>query len=182
MSDNSSPDPVDQTEFRKLMGLFATGVCVVSFGARNAGDDVGGDVGGEAGISGMTINSLLSVSLDPMLVCWSLQNASSQFAEYAEANEYAFSILSADQQALARRYAARGDSTLSANDFEWSAQGIPLVKNALATIECRRWAQHPAGDHTLILGEVLAVNGPPAGRDLPKALGFFGGHFCAVGS
>ncbi|GMN04255.1 flavin reductase family protein [Erythrobacter sp. MTPC3] len=173
MSDNSSPDPVDPAEFRKLMGLFATGVCVVSFGAREKHDG--------ARISGMTINSLLSVSLDPMLVCWSLQNASSQFAEYAGADHFGFSILSADQQALARRYAARGDSTLNAGDFEWTANGIPIVKNALAVIECRRWAQHPAGDHTLILGEVLGITGPPAGIAVPSALGFFGGHFCPVG-
>ena len=171
MSTNPSAGPVDQTAFRKLMGLFATGVCVISLGKD---DD-------EGGISGMTINSLVSVSLEPTLVCWSLQNSASKYEDYAEAEHFAISILADDQQVLARRYAARGDTALSAADFTRTPRGLPVIKDALATIECKRWATYPAGDHTMILGEVQAMEAPGSDVEL-RALGFFGGRFLSIGS
>lgn len=170
MPDNNPAEPVDQTGFRKLMGLFATGVCVISFAKE-----------GDAGISGMTVNSLVSVSLDPMLVCWSLQNSASQYEDYAKAEEFAISILADDQQALARRYAARGDTALSPADFTVTKRGIPVIRDALATIECKHWAAYPAGDHTMILGEVQAMEAPGSEVEL-RALGFFGGRFLTIGA
>ena len=171
MSDTAPADPATTAEFRRLMGLFTTGVCVVS--ARL------GDRAGESGIMGMTVNSFVSVSLDPMLVCWSLQNASSQFSAWLEAERFAISILAESQQAVARRYAARASSGLIASDFDWSESDLPVVKGALARIECRHWASHPAGDHTMILGEVTAMDAPAA-SDTAAPLGFFRGRFCRV--
>ncbi len=173
MSTIHQAGPVDTTEFRKLMSLFATGVCVVSF-AQNSEDDTGG-------ISGMTINSLVSVSLEPTLICWSLHNDSSQFEDYVGAQEFAISILADGQQTIARRYAARGDTALNRDDFDYTARGLPVIRGALATIECKLWEAYPAGDHTMILGEVAAMQilGPAAE---PIALGFFGGRFCAIPS
>ncbi len=144
------------------MGQFATGVAVISL------------VPPGGGVSAMTINSLVSVSLDPMLVSWNLQNSASLYAAYAGADEFAFSILGEDQQALARRYAARGDSSLEADNFEAGPRGVPVLRGAIAHIVCRRFAVHPAGDHTLILGQVhgMALN-PAAGRPLL----FFSGRF-----
>lgn len=152
------------------MGQFATGVAVVAL------------VGEDGAISAMTINSLVSVSLDPMLVCWNLQNSASQFAAYAGAERFTISILAHGQQALARRYAARGDSGLMAEDFEDGEGGLPVIRGALGHITCRRFAVHEAGDHTLILGAVEALaqtaapapapDGPPA-----RPLVFFGGRF-----
>ena len=165
-------DPAAQAEFRKLMGLFATGVCVVSFANENGA--------GDPGISAMTVNSFVSVSLEPMLVCWSIQNAASQFDDYVGADDYAISILAEDQQALARRYAARGDTTLRPEDFTSAANGAPVIAGALAHLECRRWAVYPAGDHTMILGEVQAMS--VLSEHHRHALGFFDGRFFPVGS
>jgi flavin reductase (DIM6/NTAB) family NADH-FMN oxidoreductase RutF len=160
---NTAPDaPASTTAFRQLMGQFATGVAVVSFAA------------GEGAISAMTINSLVSVSLDPMLVCWNLQHSSSQYAAYAGAERFAISILAESQQALARRYAARGDTARLLEDFETGADGLPVIRGALGHVACRRFAVHPAGDHTLILGEVTGMaQGAAGGRPLL----FFGGRF-----
>ena len=127
----------------------------------------------------MTVNSLVSVSLEPTLICWSLQNDASQFAEYAEAPQFAISILSDTQQALASRYAARGYSTLDMADFTMTERSLPVVKNALATIECRHWAAYPAGDHTMILGEAQAMDATEL-ETHPRALGFFGGRFLSI--
>lgn len=151
--------------FRQLMGQFATGVAVVSHRAEGGA------------VSAMTINSLVSVSLDPMLVSWNLQNSSSQFADYVGAERFAISILAESQQALARRYAARGDSALLPEDFEVVEGGLPVVRDALAYVACRRFAVHPAGDHTLILGEVTGMAQAATGG---RPLVFFGGRFGAL--
>lgn len=158
--------PLDTAEFRKLMGLFATGVCVVSV------------EGGERGIVGMTVNSLVSVSLDPMLVCWSLQNSSSQFELYTQADRFAVSILAHPQQGLAQRYASRKGAKLETGDFTMSAAGLPVVHGALGYLECRRWSLYPAGDHTMIFGEVSGLHLP---GQIHEPLGFFNGRFCTIG-
>ncbi|HSJ77412.1 MAG TPA: flavin reductase family protein [Erythrobacter sp.] len=159
----SVPDiPAQTIAFRQLMGQFATGVAVISL------------VGEGGAVSAMTINSLASVSLDPMLLSWNLQKSSSQYALYAGAERFAFSILTQDQQALARRYAARGDSALVPEDFEVGQDGQPVIRGALAHIACRRFAVHDAGDHTLILGAVTGMAQAGAGG---RPLLFFGGRF-----
>ena len=156
--------PVEPADFRKLMSQFATGVCVVST-LSEAGDP-----------SGITVNSLVSVSLEPMLVCWSLQNDSSQFALWSEAKDFAISILSEDQADVALRYAARGDTAREDDDFVQSGAGLPVIREALAYIECRQWSLYPAGDHTMVFGQVTGTQQAPGG----KPLGFFGGEFCRI--
>ena len=168
--DALAPAPAPAQAFRQLMGQFATGVAVVAL------------PGEDGAISAMTINSLVSVSLDPMLVSWSLQNSASQFAAYSGAERFTISILAQSQQALARRYAARGDSALLHEDFETGADGLPAIRGALGHIACRRFAVHGAGDHTIILGEVTGMTQAPrpdGAADHP--LVFFGGRFGALG-
>ena len=91
MHDVRTADPLDTAAFRRLMGQFATGVCVVSAGTS------------EGKIAGITVNSFVSVSLDPLLVAWSLGNASSQFELWTTAPQFAISILAEEQGELARR-------------------------------------------------------------------------------
>lgn len=157
-----------RAEFRQLMGLFTTGVCVVSVPATGGA------------IAAMTINSFVSVSLDPMLVCWSLQNASSQFDIYARAERFAVSILSAEQEDLAQRYAARGDSQMRLDDFEWSEAGLPVIRSSLGHIECVHWSRYPAGDHVMILGEVTGLKPANQADAITAPLGFFNGQFCSI--
>ena len=157
-----------QIEFRKVMGLFTTGVCVVSV------------PDGEQGVSAMTVNSLVSVSLDPRLLCWSLQNDASQFDLYMDARRFAVSILGHDQAELALRYAARGDALLRSEDFVESASGLPVIGEALGHIECERWSNHLAGDHTMIFGKVTGLSKSFASGSTPAPLGFFNGRFCSI--
>ena len=153
-------------EFRKAMGHFPTGVCVVAL------ETVAGD------IAAMTINSFVSVSLDPLLVCWSLHNSSGRFDLFTKAERFTISILASDQGELAVAYASRELKTVREDDFEPSKQGLPVLKGSLASFECDAYAQHPAGDHTMILGQVTGLSKPPeAGA---KALGFYGGEFIPV--
>lgn len=146
------------------MGLFSTGVCIVS---RMRAD---------GSPSGITANSFVSVSLDPMLVCWSIQNGSSQFDAFAKAPEFAISILAEDQQELAQRYASRGDTLMQPDDFAWTEASLPIIAGSIGHIECRHWSSYPAGDHTMIFGEVSALQS----RDDIRPLGFYAGRFCRI--
>ena len=157
-------DPFDTAAFRRLMGQFATGVCVVSATTP------------EGDLAGITVNSFVSVSLEPLLVSWCLQNSSSQFDLWSKTSDFAISILAQDQQELARRYATRGSSGLETGDFALTSTGFPVISGALGHLECRQWALYPAGDHTMIFGEVTRITQAEGG----KPLGFFGGAFCGI--
>lgn len=148
------------------MGQFPTGVCVVALETPT----------GE--LAAMTINSFVSVSLEPLLVCWSLHNSSGRFDLFASATRFTISILAADQGEQALAYASRLAHEVRDGDFARSGNGLPIIKGALASFECRTHANHKAGDHTMILGEVTGLSGPT--QDSAEALGFFGGAFVSV--
>lgn len=159
-----------RAEFRQLMGLFATGVCVVALEY------------GEGEIAAMTVNSFVSVSLDPRLICWSLQNTATQFDLFAQAEKFSISILAEHQEMLARRYAARGGALLEASDFTKSELNLPIIPDALGHLECRKWSEFAAGDHTMLFGEVVKLNCAEETGDALQPLGFFNGQFCAIHS
>ena len=162
MHDVLPTNTLDTQAFRRLMGQFTTGVCIVS--AK----------GPENTLAGITVNSFVSVSLEPLLVSWSLGNASSQFDLWTRAPEFAISILASDQEELARRYAVRGSRELDAGDFASSANGLPVIGVALGHLECRHWSLYQAGDHTMVFGEVIGMRQAEAGRPLTFYAGGFG--------
>lgn len=166
MRDVQNQTPPNSADFRKAMGQFPTGVCVVAI-ETGAGD-----------IAAMTINSFVSVSLDPLLVCWSLHNNSGRFDLFTKAERFSVSILSSDQAEQAVAYASRAEYTPRESDFERTAEGLPLVAGALASFECRAHANYAAGDHTMILGKVTRILG--SANETATALGFYRGQFVSV--
>lgn len=135
-----SPTPDDTKDLRRAFGRFATGVTVVT-------------VQTPSGPLGMTANSFSSVSLDPALVLWSPGVSSKRHDAFANATQFAIHILGADQQALANHFAANGDGF---DQFDWTAgpNGAPTLAGCLTTFHCNTFAVHPAGDHSIILGQV----------------------------
>jgi len=168
LRDDQQAQPPNAADFRQLMGLFTTGVCVVSVETP------------EQKLAAMTVNSLVSVSLDPMLVCWSLQNSASQFDLFGKADRFAISILGSTQTDIAQRYAARGDTMLHEGDFAERAHGIKVVAGAIGYLECRAWSSYEAGDHTMIFGEVAATDFAEQQPTVVSTLAFFGGQFCSI--
>lgn len=151
------------------MGQFATGVCVVAVEIE------------QGSIAAMTINSFVSVSLEPTLVCWSLHNSSSQYDLFAKAERFTISILAKGQGELALRFAARGDTQIQANDFVTSTGGLPFVAGSIGYFECKNWNAVPAGDHTMLLGEVTGMSQPgEQGDQSASPLAFFQGQFCSI--
>ena len=134
---------MDTGDFRQALGRFATGVCLVT------ADDP------ELGPLATTVNSFSSVSLDPPLVLWSIQNSSDHLAVYTECQHFGISVLSSEQGALSGQYAQRGGHSAQAEHFTTGPQGEPKLIDALAHFTCAAYAVHPGGDHQIIVGEVL---------------------------
>ena len=134
---------IDTGDFRQALGQFATGVCLVTV------DDP------ELGPLATTVNSFSSVSLDPPLVLWSIQNSSDHLAVYTECPHFGISVLSSEQGALSGQYAQRGGHSVQADHFTTGPQGEPKLIDALAHFTCAAYAVHPGGDHQIIVGEVL---------------------------
>lgn len=145
---------MDNRQLRDALGRFATGICVVTAAPE----------GGAA--VGMTVNSFSSVSLEPPLVLWSIQNSAECFSTFMQTPCFAVNVLSLDQEALSVRYARRSTHTLSAEHYAPGRHGAPLLKGALASFECKTWARYPGGDHEIIVGEVVDLYTRPTGKPL----------------
>ena len=136
----------DSREFRDALGSFATGVCIIT--ANPEGYEP----------FGMTVNSFASVSLDPALVLWSLQNNSECLPAFEKADKFAVNILAADQQGLSNLYAKKGDHTLAAEHFRIGKSGTPVIRGAVTSFECDIWARYPGGDHVILVGQATEMD------------------------
>ena len=134
---------MDSGAFRQALGQFATGVCVVTVNDANLGPIA------------TTVNSFSSVSLDPALVLWSIQNASDHFSVYTECEHFGISVLNAGQADISGHYAKRGEHQALTEHFGTGPSGEPQLLNALAHFSCATHAVHLGGDHHIIVGEVL---------------------------
>jgi flavin reductase (DIM6/NTAB) family NADH-FMN oxidoreductase RutF len=152
---------IDPRELRNTLGRFATGVCVIT------------TVTDDGRPLGLTANSFSSVSLDPPLVLWSLQNNSDVYAEYAGAGRFAINVLADRQEDLSNYYARKGEHLMDPAHFAVGAHGSPLLHDALASFECALDATHAGGDHLIIVGRVLSHACQDEGRPL---LFFAGGY------
>lgn len=148
-------------ELRDALGRFATGVCLVTL------------IDGEGRPRALTVNSFSSLSLDPPLVLWSLQNDSEAYALYADAPRYAISVLSREQEALSSRYALKGAHALDSAHYLPGVNGAPLIKGALISFECTLTQTVEGGDHRILIGRVDRVT--DAVEEEP--LLFFGGRY-----
>ena len=129
-------------EFRLALGMFATGVTIVT--ARTI----------DGALVGLTANSFNSVSLNPPLVLWSLARAAASLPVFSTGSHYAINILSAQQKALARQFAARDVDRFANVEFESGVSGAPLLVGAAATFECFNRSRYEEGDHVIFVGEV----------------------------
>jgi flavin reductase (DIM6/NTAB) family NADH-FMN oxidoreductase RutF len=110
---------------------------------------------------GITVNSFSSVSLDPMLVLVCLNEASRGVGLIERAGAFAVNVLSAGQQHISRwfadRYRPAGSTMFDGVLFEPGVTGCPVLVDAAASFDCRLRQSHRAGDHLIVLGEVVAL-------------------------
>lgn len=135
----------DVATFRRTCGRFASGVTVVLT------ED-------EDGVHGMTANGFISVSLDPPLVLISVGRNTRSHARLANHSHYSVSVLGHEQKALAEHFAGRPSQLNPEHD---RLGDFPVIAGSVARMVCKIVDRHPAGDHTLFVGEVECVEQTP---------------------
>jgi flavin reductase (DIM6/NTAB) family NADH-FMN oxidoreductase RutF len=138
----AQPPSFSAQEFRAALGMFATGVTIVT--ARTA----------EGQMIGLTANSFNSVSLTPPLVLWSLSRAAASMPVFSAGSHYAINVLAADQKALAERFASKVADRWSGVTFDLGSGGAPLLHGSAAVFECFNRSRYEEGDHVIFIGEV----------------------------
>ena len=157
----AQPPSFSSQEFRAALGMFATGVTIVTALTAD-GQPVG-----------LTANSFNSVSLDPPLVLWSLAQAAASLPAFRAGSHYAVNVLAADQRGLAERFAVRGADRWAGLRFESGLAGVPLLAGAAATFECFNRSRYDEGGHVIFVGEVERCSW----RQGASPLLFHGGRF-----
>lgn len=135
------------TRFRQALGNYPTGVNVVT----------GVDKGGEP--IGLTVNSLASVSLDPLLILWSVDEGVSTYNTFKDIDRFAVNILSEHQKDVAVLFSTKDKEDVRFHECAWhlSEHGLPVIEGALATLQCKTFRTVEVGDHTTLFGEVIDV-------------------------
>jgi 3-hydroxy-9,10-secoandrosta-1,3,5(10)-triene-9,17-dione monooxygenase reductase component len=146
------PDPVedsrggiDAAHFRTVLGHFPTGVTVVT-------------AMGPDGPAGLAVGSFFSVSLDPPLVGFCPNKASSNWPAIRGASVFCVNILAEDQEDVCRVFAAKGGDKFSGIGWHPSSTGSPRLHDVLAWIDCEIDAVHDAGDHEVCIGRVKELD------------------------
>jgi 3-hydroxy-9,10-secoandrosta-1,3,5(10)-triene-9,17-dione monooxygenase reductase component len=159
------PAPVpDPRSFRDALGRFATGVAFVT-----AAPD------GEP--TGLIVNSFASVSLEPPLVSFSPARSSLTWSRMRRTGRFGVNVLGRRHEPFAIRAIPPGADRFAGLDWELGRGGVPLLADALASLECELVAEHPAGDHWIVVGRVDELHIPP----ITDPLVFFAGAFRGLG-
>ena len=134
---------IDPDRFRSVMGAFPTGVAIIA-------------TEWEHELFGATINSLTSVSLEPCMLLFCTNEASATGAAIRKRGLFSVNILGHHQSDLPARFTRKQKNRFEDLAVSFSADGLPLLHGAAAQLCCRVAAIHKAGDHDIILGEVLS--------------------------
>lgn len=156
---------VDPQHYRRAMGRFTVGVTVVTtFAGRHD--------------HAMTANSITSVSLEPVLLVLSVEQDARWHDAVLESGVWGISVLGRSSRATAEWLATPGRPLHGQLDrvahHRGDVTGVALLDGALAAFECRTHAVHPAGDHSLVVGEVVSVHTP---EETEPALVHFRGRY-----
>ncbi|MEX1023058.1 MAG: flavin reductase family protein [Dehalococcoidia bacterium] len=160
-------DEIDTREFRDAMGMFATGVTVVT-------------IAYDGDLRGMTANAFLSLSLHPAMLIVCINESASMYPWFQVADAFGVNILASDQEPLSRAFAAHGEKAepMGGHAYRQAALGSPVLEGALAWAECEIEERFPGGDHMIVVGRVreFAVERPDG-----DPLLFYRGQYHALG-
>jgi flavin reductase (DIM6/NTAB) family NADH-FMN oxidoreductase RutF len=161
-------EPLDPAVFRQAMGRLVQGVSVLTTTER--GHD-----------HAMTADTVTSVSLDPLLVLCCAEKESRFHDAVLEAGVWGVSVLAADQRPASEWFATRGrplHGQLDRTPFHRGEKtGVALLDGALMHLEVRTTQVHSAGDHSVVVGEVLSIDVPDG---VGPALVHFRGRYGSI--
>jgi 3-hydroxy-9,10-secoandrosta-1,3,5(10)-triene-9,17-dione monooxygenase reductase component len=152
--------PPDPSTYRTVLGHFATGVALIT---AHDGEPVG-----------MACNSFTSVSLEPPLVLFCAAKSSTTWPRIERTGKWAANFLAEDGEEVCRLFAQKGADRFAHVAFTIGRSGAPILDRALAFVDCETVAEHDAGDHVIVVGEVLELGYASEGKPLLFYRGGYG--------
>jgi 3-hydroxy-9,10-secoandrosta-1,3,5(10)-triene-9,17-dione monooxygenase reductase component len=132
-------DPAQAADFRLALGHFASGLVVLT----------------APGPAGLTVQSLMSLSLAPPLVALGIDRRSRVWPTVS--GPFCLNVLHAEQYELARRFGATGPDKFAGQHWRAAEDGVPELTEAHAWLRCGVHAQYDGGDHHLVVAEVCGL-------------------------
>jgi flavin reductase (DIM6/NTAB) family NADH-FMN oxidoreductase RutF len=133
---------------REVLGTFATGVVVVTALADEP--------------LGFTCQSFVSQSLDPPLISFSAARSSTTWPQIRAVGRFCVNVLAHDQHEVSELFAQSGADRFGAVSWRSSPLGAPILDGVSAWIDGEVAAELAAGDHTIVLGAVRALDMDPS--------------------
>lgn len=152
--------------FRRVLGHLPTGVTVIT-------------AYGPDGPIGMAANSVTSVSLDPPLILLCPARSSTTWPTIRDAGRFCVNIMAGHHEELTRRFSLRGIDRFAGAAYTDRDSG-PSLDDAVGWIECTIRDEYPAGDHTIVVASVLAIDAVPEAVPLVFFRGRYGTFFRAA--
>ncbi|WP_175969219.1 flavin reductase family protein [Burkholderia sp. BCC0322] len=157
-----SSTAIEPSSFREALGHYASGITVIA--SRVEGEPIG-----------FTCQSFHSVSMNPPLVSFSVMSGSASYPRIRQAGRFVVNILSEGQVSISNQFARRGTDKWHGVEWQESPLGNPIIVGSLHWLDCEIHAEHAAGDHLIVIGEVKALNRQEAAAAQP--LLYFKGQY-----
>lgn len=131
--------------FKAVMGNYPTGVTVVTTVDENGTP------------LGLTVNSFASVSIDPLLILWSIDKRVSSYDDFIKTDQFAVHVLANDQSDICSLFATKGTDRFANCKWEFSDSKLPIIDGSAGVLHCKTYKTIEAGDHTILIGEVVNI-------------------------
>lgn len=133
-------------KFREAMANYPTGVSVVTTTDKDNNP------------TGLTVNSFASVSLDPLLILWSIDNNVSTYDKFMEVDKFTVNILAENQAEIATLFASSESDRFTNCEWNFSKDNLPIISGAMTSLQCNVFNKIEAGDHIIFIGEIFDIN------------------------
>ena len=162
---SANPASFDAAELRDVLGRFATGVAVVT-------------TCGDRGVPlGLAVNSFASVSLDPPEILWSIVSTAPSRPAFERHGAFAVNVMAEEAKDQTLQFARPSKDKFDGVSWRKGWREVPVLENAIATLECDIKEMIPCGDHHIVVGSVRAIDGSDG-----DPLVFFRGQFASLGA
>ncbi|MFJ8063209.1 flavin reductase family protein [Psychrobacillus sp. NPDC096426] len=137
---------VSEQLFKEVMGSYPSGVTVIT------------TVDQENNPFGLTANSFISVSIDPLLVLWCIDKRANSYSAFGPSDKFAVNILAAEQAEACWTFSSKKEEDrFGKHDWTLSENGLPILTGSFATLQCKKVQEVDAGDHYILIGEVIGI-------------------------
>ncbi|MHA6194824.1 flavin reductase family protein [Pseudomonas wadenswilerensis] len=160
-----SSTAIEPLSFREALGHYASGITVITSHVDEQP-------------LGFTCQSFYSVSMNPPLVSFSVMRNSASYPGIRQAGRFLVNILSGDQAGISNQFARKGTDKWHGVEWQRSPLGNPIIAGSLHWLDCEIHAEHAAGDHLIVIGEVKALKRQEATAAQP--LLYFKGQYATL--